>query len=59
MLTLFKILPVGVESKNDMGALWTLCNILVKKVCAVQSPQFNTNMALRRTQKEPATESAI
>jgi len=59
MLTLFNILPVGVESKNAMGARSTLCNIFVKSVCAVQSPAFNTIMARSKTQNEPATESAI
>jgi hypothetical protein len=56
---LFKILPVGVESKNDIGALKMLQSILEKNVSAVESPPMATRIVRAKTQSElPAARSA-
>ena len=52
-LTLFRIRPLGVASKNDIGARKRLKCILLKSIVAV-----TRSMALERTQKELPTAKA-
>ena len=57
--TRFKILPVGVESKNAIGARCTLCSMLVNSFWAVRSPVIATSMARSSTHSELPTVSSV
>ncbi|KAG7024953.1 hypothetical protein SDJN02_13773, partial [Cucurbita argyrosperma subsp. argyrosperma] len=51
-LTLLRILPLGVESKNDMGARKMLVCILTKSSVAALKPAVTRRADLKKTYKE-------
>lgn len=57
-LTLFKMRPLGVESKKDIGARKMLKCIFWKSSVAVLYPAAARDMALERMQKELPTANA-
>lgn len=58
LLTLFRIRPLGVESKKDMGARKMQKCILLKSIVAVLYPTVTRSVDLARMQKELPTAKA-
>jgi hypothetical protein len=57
--TLFRILPVGVESKKDMGARRMQWSIFLKNFSAVSRPTSDTSIDRPRTQNALPIDSAM